>query len=262
MSGLAEKVILVTGGAAGLGRACVKAFVASGARVVLGDIDAQMGAESVSELGVNARFLPCDVTAAADCAALVDSAVANFGRLDAVMSNAGIGANGTVETCDEATWDRVIGVNLKGMFLIAKFAVPHLRAAGGGAIVNTASVSGMWGEPDTVAYNASKGGIIAMTRAMAMDLARDRIRVNALCPGYHTTGMPAAYFAAHPQGHEMVRRVNDLIPLRRMGEPDELARVAEFLLSDASSFMTGSVLVSDGGMTAGYPWYPITADGR
>ena len=261
MSGLADKVILVTGGAAGLGRACAEAFVAAGARVVVGDSDAEKGAQSVSGLGANARFLPCDVTRAAECAALVDFAVASFGRLDAVMSNAGIGANGTVETCDEATWDRVIGVNLKGMFLIAKFAVPCLRAAGGGAIVNTASVAGMWGEPDTVAYNASKGGVIGLTRAMAMDLAPDRIRVNALCPGYHTTGMPAAYFAAHPRGNEMVRRVNDLIPLRRMGEPGELARVAEFLLSDASSFMTGSVLVSDGGMTAGYPWYPVAADG-
>jgi meso-butanediol dehydrogenase/(S,S)-butanediol dehydrogenase/diacetyl reductase len=262
MSGVEGKVIVVTGGAAGLGRACLNAFAASGARVVMGDIDAEAGTEAVSGLGSNARFLPCDVTSAADCAALVASALANFGRLDALMSNAGIGANGTVETCDEANWDRVIGVNLKGMFLMAKFAVPHLRAAGGGAIVNTASVSGMWGEPDTVAYNASKGGVIGLTRAMAMDLARDRIRVNALCPGYHATGMPAAYFAAHPQRDEMVRRVNDLIPLRRMGEPDELARVAEFLLSDASSFMTGTVLVSDGGMTAGYPWYPITADGH
>jgi NAD(P)-dependent dehydrogenase (short-subunit alcohol dehydrogenase family) len=261
MSALEGKVILVTGGAAGLGRACVKAFAASGARVVMGDVDAESGAEVVSELGREARFLRCDVTSAADCAALISCAIANFGRLDAVMSNAGIGANGTVETCNEDTWDRVIGVNLKGMFLIAKFAVPHLRAAGGGAIVNTASVSGMWGEPDTVAYNASKGGVIAMTRAMAMDLAPDRIRVNALCPGYHSTGMPAAYFGAQPDGDEMVRRVTDLIPLHRMGEPEELARVAEFLLSDSSSFMTGSVLVSDGGMTAGYPWYPITAGG-
>jgi NAD(P)-dependent dehydrogenase (short-subunit alcohol dehydrogenase family) len=261
MSGLEGKVILVTGGAAGLGRACVKAFAASGARVVMGDVDAEMGAEVVSGLGSEVRFLWCDVTSAADCAALVADAIANFGRLDAVLSNAGIGANGTVETCDEDTWDRVIGVNLKGMFLIAKFAVPHLRAAGGGAIVNTASVSGVWGEPDTVAYNASKGGVIAMTRAMAMDLAPDRIRVNALCPGYHSTGMPAAYFAAHPDGDEMARRVKDLIPLHRMGDPEELARVAEFLLSDSSSFMTGSVLVSDGGMTAGYPWYPIAAGG-
>ena len=261
MSGLEGKVILVTGGASGLGRACVEAFAASGARVVMGDVDVELGAGAVSGLGGDARFAPCDVTSAADCASLVESALTNFGRLDGVMSNAGIGANGDVETCDEAAWDRVIDVNLKGMFLIAKFAVPHLRAAGGGAIVNTASVSGMWGEPDTVAYNASKGGVIALTRAMAMDLAHDRIRVNALCPGYHSTGMPAAYFAAHPQGDQMLRRVNDLIPLRRMGEPGELARVAEFLLSDASSFMTGSVLVSDGGMTAGYPWYPIAADG-
>jgi NAD(P)-dependent dehydrogenase (short-subunit alcohol dehydrogenase family) len=261
MSGLAGKVILVTGGASGLGRACVEAFAASGARVVMGDVDVELGAGAVSGLGGDVTFAPCDVTSAADCASLVESALTNFGRLDGVMSNAGIGANGNVETCDEAAWDRVIDVNLKGMFLIAKFAVPHLRAAGGGAIVNTASVSGMWGEPDTVAYNASKGGVIALTRAMAMDLAQDRIRVNALCPGYHSTGMPAAYFAAHAQGDQMLRRVNDLIPLRRMGEPGELARVAEFLLSDASSFMTGSVLVSDGGMTAGYPWYPIAADG-
>ena len=262
MSGLDGKVILVTGGASGLGRACVESFAASGARVVIGDVDAELGGEVASAIGADARFLSCDVTRAADCAALVECAFTNFGRLDAVMSNAGIGANGSVETCEEAVWDRVIAVNLKGMFLIAKFAVPQLRAAGGGAIVNTASVSGMWGEPDTVAYNASKGGVIAMTRAMAMDLAPDRIRVNALCPGYHATGMPAEYFAAHPEGDEMVRRVNDLIPLRRMGEPGELARVAEFLLSDASSFMTGSVLVSDGGMTAGYPWYPPTADGN
>ena len=140
MSGLDGKVILVTGGASGLGRACVESFAASGARVVIGDVDAELGGDVASAIGADARFLSCDVTRAADCAALVECAFTNFGRLDAVMSNAGIGANGSVETCEEAVWDRVIAVNLKGMFLIAKFAVPQLRAAGGGAIVNTASV--------------------------------------------------------------------------------------------------------------------------
>jgi NAD(P)-dependent dehydrogenase (short-subunit alcohol dehydrogenase family) len=252
---LADKVIIVTGGAEGLGRACVREFTAQGAKVVLGDVDETKGAEADSELGEQGLFVRCDVAAAADCVRLVEGAVSHFGRLDGVLANAGIEGNGSVETCDEETWDRVLAVNLKGMFLIAKYAVPHLRADGGGAIVNMASVAGFWGEPGTAPYNAAKGGVIGLTRAMAMDHGRDGIRVNCLCPGYHATGMPARFFAAQPDPQAMADKVASLTAVRRMGLPEELARTAAFLLSDANPNITGAAIVVDGGMTAGYPWY-------
>ena len=149
----------------------------------------------------------------------------------------------------------MLAVNLKGMFLAAKFVVPHLRARGGGSILNMASVAGFWGEPNTVAYNASKGGVIGLTRAMAMDHGADGIRVNCLCPGYHATGMPARFFAGQSEPEAMEAKVDDLIAVRRMGKPEELARTAAFLLSDANASITGAAIVLDGGMTAGYPWY-------
>jgi meso-butanediol dehydrogenase/(S,S)-butanediol dehydrogenase/diacetyl reductase len=255
MTGLAGKVVVVTGGCGGLGRASAEEFVHQGARVVAGDVDDEAGGDLVAALGAAIRFVHCDVSNAADCEALVSCAVQAFGRLDAVMSNAGIEGNGTVESCDEATWDRVLAVNLKGLFLIGKYAIPQLRLAGGGAILNTASVSGFWGEPGTVPYNASKGGIIGLTRAMAMDHGADGIRVNCLCPGYHATGMPARFFAAQPDPDRMARSASDLIALRRMGGAEELARTAAFLLSDANPYITGAAIVLDGGLTAGYPWH-------
>jgi NAD(P)-dependent dehydrogenase (short-subunit alcohol dehydrogenase family) len=252
---LADKVIVVTGGAGGLGRACVEEFGRQGARVVLGDVDEKGAASAVEPLGERGRSRGCDVSSAADCARLAEAAISAFGRIDALLSNAGIEGNGTVETCDEETWDRVLAVNLKGMYLIARHVVPHLRAAGGGAILNTASVAGFWGEPGTAPYNAAKGGIIGLTRAMAMDHGADGIRVNCLCPGYHATGMPERFFAAQADPDAMSAKVGDLIALRRMGRPEELARTAAFLLSDANPYITGAAIVVDGGMTAGYPWH-------
>lgn len=252
---LADKVVVLTGGASGLGRACAREFATQGASVVIGDTDEPGGVRLAAELGDRGRFVACDVSSDADCARLMDAAAATFGRIDAVMSNAGIEGNGTVETCAEETWDRVLAVNLKGMFLVAKHAVAHLRRAGGGAILNTSSVSAFWGEPGTVAYNAAKGGIVGLTKAMAMDHGADSIRVNCLCPGYHATGMPERFFAAQAHPEAMAGAVADLIALRRMGEPEELARTAAFLLSDANRYMTGAVIVADGGMTAGYPWH-------
>jgi len=255
MSTLAGKVVVLTGGATGLGRACVQEFGAQGAMVVVGDVDLAGAREAVSGLGERARAVACDVSRAADCSALMEEAVAAFGRIDAVMSNAGIEGNGSVETCEEDDWDQVMAVNLKGMFLIAKYAVPHLRANGGGAILMTSSVSGFWGEPGTVSYNAAKGGIIGLARAMAMDHGRDGIRVNCLCPGYHATGMPARFFAAQANPAAMAAMVDDLTALRRIGRPEELARTAAFLLSDANPYITGAAIVIDGGMTAGYAWH-------
>ncbi len=255
MTDLDKKVIVLTGGASGLGRACAVEFARQGATVVVGDADERGGRETVESLGGNGRFVRCDVSVSADCAALLDAAADEFGRVDAVMSNAGIEGNGTVETCDEDSWDRVMAVNLKGMFLISKHAVPHLRRAGGGAILMTSSVSAFWGEPGTVSYNAAKGGIIGLTKAMAMDHGAEGIRVNCLCPGYHATGMPQRFFAAQANPEAMAAKVNDLIAVRRMGLPEELARTAAFLLSDANPYLTGSAIVVDGGMTSGYPWH-------
>jgi NAD(P)-dependent dehydrogenase (short-subunit alcohol dehydrogenase family) len=255
MRGLEGMVVIVTGGAEGLGRACVRELGAQGARVAVGDVDEETGAAAAAELGEAGHFTRCDVASAADVERLVEDSVRVFGRLDGLLSNAGIEGNGSVETCDEEIWDRVLAVNLKGMFLAAKFVVPHLRAAGGGSILNMASVSGFWGEPNTVAYNAAKGGVIGLTRAMAMDHGRDGIRVNCLCPGYHATGMPARFFAGQPDPGAMAAEVDALIALRRMGDPGELARTAAFLLSDATKGITGAAIVVDGGMTAGYPWY-------
>jgi meso-butanediol dehydrogenase/(S,S)-butanediol dehydrogenase/diacetyl reductase len=255
MTDLAHKVIVLTGGASGLGRACWVEFARQGAFVVMGDTDEPAGAESVRLLGANGRFVSCDVSVSADCARLMDTAAEEFGRIDAVMSNAGIEGNGTVESCDEESWDRVMAVNLKGMFLVAKHAVPHLRKNGGGSILMTSSVSAFWGEPGTVSYNAAKGGIIGLAKAMAMDHGAEGIRVNCLCPGYHATGMPQRFFAAQADPAAMAAKVDDLIAVRRMGLPEELARTAAFLLSDANPYMTGSAIVLDGGMTAGYPWH-------
>jgi NAD(P)-dependent dehydrogenase (short-subunit alcohol dehydrogenase family) len=249
------KVVVLTGGATGLGRACAAEFGAQGAFVTIGDVDLAGANDVVAGLGDRAHAFACDVSQSADCRALMDEAVSAYGRIDAVMANAGIEGNGTVETCTEGDWDRVMAVNLRGMFLTAKYAVPHLRANGGGAILMTSSVSAFWGEPGTVAYNAAKGGIIGLAKAMAMDHGRDGIRVNCLCPGYHATGMPERFFAAQADPAAMAAKVGDLVALRRFGRPEELARTAAFLLSDANPFMTGSAIVVDGGMTAGYPWH-------
>jgi meso-butanediol dehydrogenase / (S,S)-butanediol dehydrogenase / diacetyl reductase len=252
---LDQKVIVLTGGASGLGRACAAEFARQGAVVVMGDTDEHAGRESAALLGANGRFVRCDVSVSGDCARLMDSAAGEFGRIDAVMSNAGIEGNGTVETCEEESWDRVMAVNLKGMFLVAKHAVPHLRRNGGGSILMTSSVSAFWGEPGTVSYNAAKGGIIGLVKAMAMDHGAEGIRVNCLCPGYHATGMPKRFFAAQADPAAMAAKVDDLIAVRRIGLPEELARTAAFMLSDANPYMTGSAIVLDGGMTSGYPWH-------
>lgn len=197
----------------------------------------------------------CDVTDAGACERMTAAAVEFGGRLDGLVNAAGISGNGTVETCSKEDWDRVLHVNLTSMFLCSKHAVPALRAGGGGAIVNISSCAGFWGEPNTVAYNAAKGGVIALTRAMAMDHAPDGIRVNCVCPGYHRTPMPMEFLEGLPDREAVEAQVYDLIAARRMGEPEEMGRLIAFLLSDANPYMLGAVLVSDGGLTAGYPWH-------
>jgi NAD(P)-dependent dehydrogenase (short-subunit alcohol dehydrogenase family) len=256
MAVLEGRSIVVSGGADGIGLACVTEFARQGASVTVGDLKQpdQPKLDELTDMSGTVRFVECDVTDSAQVKALADGAAAAFGGIQSVFSNAGIEGNGTVETCTEESWDHVLAVNLKGMFLMGKHCVPYLRAAGGGAILNMASVSAFWGEPNTVAYNASKGGIVGLTRAMAMDYGPDNIRVNCLAPGFHDTGMVQRFFADLRGGDELINRVNSLMAVRRIGRPEELARLAAFMLSDENGYITGAAMVLDGGMTAGYPW--------
>jgi NAD(P)-dependent dehydrogenase (short-subunit alcohol dehydrogenase family) len=254
---LAGKSTIVTGGGKGIGRACALEFGRQGALVTLCDVDDALGRATVDEIvgaGGTAQYVHADVSSSAEVEALAHAAAEAYGGIQCVFSCAGIAGNGSVVDCPEEEWNRVLAVNLTGMFLVAKHTIPYMWHSGGGAILNMASVSAFWGEPGTVAYNASKGGVLALTRAMAQDHGPEGIRVNCLSPGFHDTGMVDDYFDAQPDGAEARERIDKLIAVRRLGRPEELARTAAFLLSDANRYMTAASVVLDGGMSAGYTW--------
>ena len=194
-----------------------------------------------------------DVSQGSDARRIAEEAVAAFGGINYLVTSAGIQTYGTVVDTDEETWDRTLAVNLKGIYLAAKYCVPEMIKGGGGAIVNVASVQGLMSQPNVAAYAASKGAVIAMTRTMALDHAKDNIRVNSLCPGSIDT--PLLRFAADTMAPDdpeaAIEEWGKLHPLGRVGQPSEMAEVALFLVSDAASFMTGAAVVADGGLTIG-----------
>lgn len=253
---LAGEVALITGGASGIGRAAASLFHAEGARVVIADADDAAGAAAAAALAPDGevRFCRADVTRAAEAAAAVRLAREQFGSLSILVNAVGASGrrlgDGPVDTCAEAAWEFVLATNLKSVYLCSQAAIPALRERGGGAIVNVASVLGLVGHPlfSTHAYAASKGGIIALTRAMAVTYAPERIRVNVLCPGLIDTPMSAR--AA--QDPTIQAALASLQPLTgAMGTAEEVARAIAFLASDEASFITGAVLPVDGGWTAG-----------
>lgn len=246
------KVAIVTGAASGIGRATVRRFVAEGARVVLGDIDADGLVALEAELGNAVHGVRTDVSVPVEVEHLVDSAVERFGAIDVLFSNAGIEFPSTITEIDPADWNRVISVNLSSVFLCAKYALPHMIRGGGGSIINTASQLGLVGYPNFAVYNAAKGGVINLTRNMALDYAENNVRVNAVCPGpIDTPHIERQVAGLDPQGREEVyRKIVELLPVRRLGTADEIANGVLFLASDESSFMTGATLVIDGGYTA------------
>jgi meso-butanediol dehydrogenase / (S,S)-butanediol dehydrogenase / diacetyl reductase len=235
------KVAIVTGGSSGIGAATVERLAREGATVVVADLNPP------AETSASIVFHQTDVARSADVTALLAAVAAQFGRLDVLVNNAGIGC--LVETPDmaEADWDRIFAVNVTAIFHTCKIAIPVMRANGGGAIVNVASISGLSGDYGFAAYSASKAAVINYTRTLALDCARDNIRVNALCPGLIETPMAVPKHAVPQRDRQ---EWLDAIPLRRAGQPAEIANVIVFLASDEASYMTGSIVVADGGKTA------------
>ena len=254
------QVALVTGGAMGIGGGIVESFAAAGAAVSVADVDEAAARSLVDQLrskGQRASAVIGDVSSIADAERMVEDTVAEYGGLDVLVNNAGIQPTAsymTAEEMDEATWDRIVDINLKGQFLMSKFAIPHLRARGGGTIINIASVQGLQSQPQVPAYAASKGGSLSLTRNMALDFAKDNIRVLAINPG--TIDTPLARGAARAFGDEdeMLNLWGRSHPLGRVGQTSEIGAVAVFLASEGASFMTGEFVNVDGGYMALGAW--------
>jgi NAD(P)-dependent dehydrogenase (short-subunit alcohol dehydrogenase family) len=251
---LENKVALITGAASGIGRETAVLFAAEGAKIIVVDVNDAGGGETVAmieQAGGAAVYQRADVSAADDCRAMIERAENEYGHLDVLFNNAGImlGDDGDAEHTDEAIWDQTMNVNLKGVFFGCKFGIPALRRAGGGAIINTASFVALMGAATPqLAYTASKGGVLAMTRELAVIHARENIRVNSLCPGPLKTELLMNFLDTEEKRQRRLVHV----PMGRFGLAAEMARAALFLASDDSSYMTGSELVVDGGITAAY----------
>jgi NAD(P)-dependent dehydrogenase (short-subunit alcohol dehydrogenase family) len=247
---LADRVAVITGAGSGIGRATARRFAAEGARVVAVDVDAASGKAAAEEVG--GEFIACDVATEADVAGLFESVARTYGRVDIAFNNAGISPpddDSILETGLEA-WERVQRVNLTSVYLCCKYAIPHMQRQGKGSIINTASFVALMGAATSqISYTASKGGVLAMTRELGVQFARDGIRVNALCPGPVATPLLLELFAKDPE--RAARRLVH-VPMGRFAEPEEIASAVAFLASDDASFITASTFLVDGGLTAAY----------
>jgi 3(or 17)beta-hydroxysteroid dehydrogenase len=252
MRRLAGKAAFITGGASGLGRAMAAAFAAEGAAVAIADIDAVRGKEVAEAIGRNALFLAHDVTDEAQWIANLAEASRVLGHIDTLVNNAGIGVRGNVENTSLADWRRVNAVNLDGPFLGCKHAIPLIAKAGGGAIINISSVAGLIGARDSAAYCASKGGVRLLTKSVALHCAHrhNSVRCNSIHPVYTATPMVEQMLAEARQPEKMLEAMKEMIPLGRLGTPEELAAMAVYLASDEARFVTGAEFVFDGGYTA------------
>jgi len=249
---LLGKTALVTGAGSGIGRATALAFARTGANVVIADVDASAGEETaalIGELPGASLFVRADVSRAADVAALVAAAVKRFGRLDYAFNNAGIqGELSPTAACSEENWDRITGINLKGVWLSMKYEIAQmLEQGGGGAIVNNASNFGLVGSVGMPAYSASKHGVIGLTKTAAIEYAASGIRINAVCPGPVHTPLVDAIVARQP---EIIDAITAREPIGRMGRPEEIAGAVLWLCSEEASFAVGSILSLDGGYVA------------
>jgi NAD(P)-dependent dehydrogenase (short-subunit alcohol dehydrogenase family) len=255
------RAALVTGGALGIGQGIVRAFAAAGASVAIADVNGDAADALATELAASTGQVVAvrgDVSDAADAQRMVREAVARLGRLDVLVNNAGIQPTDwyyRIEDMPDEVWDRILGVNLRGVFLMSKHAIPHIRAAGGGTIVNMASVQGLQSMPGVPAYAASKGGILSLTRNMALEYAREQIRVVAICPGTIDSEL-VRDLARNEDGDEEanIRRYGSAHPVGRIGTPEDIANAVLFLASHRASFITGEYLTVDGGFMAQGAW--------
>ncbi len=251
---LTGKVALITGAGSGIGRAMSLLFAREGARIVAGDINDTGNAETVrmiEEQAGKAVAVRLNVTQAQDVEAAIQAALEHFGALNILCNNAGVGEQRTAITeLEESEWDRVFAINSKGVFLGVKYgAAAMIKAGKGGSIINTASIAGIVGNPGYVAYAASKAACIHITKTAALELARHNIRVNALAPAFTATPMVDSMVSTHRDPERALQKLGSIIPLGRLGTPEEIANAALYLASDESSFTTGAVLVLDGGLT-------------
>ena len=248
------KVALVTGGGSGIGAATCRAYAEQGARVVVAELNAEGGQQVARELGEAALFWRTDVTDQPSVEAAVAAAVERFGRLDVMVNNAGIGLVGSVQETQATDWDKLLAVNVTGVFHGSRAAVDQMlrQAPAGGSIVNIASVAGLIGIARRFAYCTTKGAVIAMTRQLAVDYVKEGIRCNAICPGTVDSPFVEAYVNRfhHDTREQTIQELHARQPLGRMGRPEEVADLAVYLASDEASFMTGSAVVLDGGWTA------------
>lgn len=248
---LAGKRALVTGGSRGIGRAIVAAFAEHGARVV-----ATGRGESCDDLPESAAYLRADSADGEQVANAVAHTAETLGGIDVLVNNAGVELEKPLEATGESEWDWVMAVNLKAVYLYCRAAIPHLRAAGGGAIINLGSISATLADPGLAAYNTSKAAVLGLTRSIAVEHGADRIRCNAICPGWIDTDMLAQTFAQARDPNKARAAIGRRHPLGRLGAPDDIAALALWLASDESSFASGQTFTVDGGLSAGSPVDP------
>lgn len=251
---LKDKVAIITGAGGGQGRAAALLFGKEGAKIVASDWNTQSGEETAAQVraaGGEAIHIGADVSATSDVRRLIDGALESYGRIEVLYNNAGVGYSSTLSMHDilktpEEDWDRVLAINLKSVFLTCKYAIPEMLKSGGGSIVNTSSIAALVGGENAHAYTASKGGMISLSRALAVEFGPRNIRVNCICPGVIDTPMVAPVVGPLKDTSHPFR----LSPIRRLGTPQDIAYCALYLASDESSFVTGTVFVIDGGLTA------------
>jgi meso-butanediol dehydrogenase / (S,S)-butanediol dehydrogenase / diacetyl reductase len=255
MSQLQNKVALITGAGSGMGRATATVFAREGAKVVVVDINesaAKETAAKVTATGGEAIFVTADVSRGEDAQRMIEAALDTYGRIDVLHNNAGVFLLKFLEDTSEEEWDHLMGINLKSIFWAIKFAVPHMKKQGRGCIINTASTGGFLGQYMTPAYIASKGGVVLLTKTLALDYAKHNITVNCICPGAVETPMLRRAFADSPDPETAMQRERQLVPIKRFLDPEEIAYAALYLASDQARGITGTALVVDGGALAGY----------